>query len=44
MRLVQEAGDLQKSITLVKYSAYTGYPDQVPQKVGSAYDNLTRYR
>lgn len=36
--------DLQKSITLAKYNSYTGYPDQVPQVVGSAYDNLTRFR
>jgi hypothetical protein len=36
--------DLQKSITLAKYSGYTGYPDQVLQVVGSAYDNLTRFR
>lgn len=33
--------ELQKTITLAKYSTYTGYPDQVPQMVGSAYDNLT---
>ena len=36
--------DLQKTITLDRYSSYTGYPDQVPGVVGSAYDNLMRFR
>jgi len=36
--------ELQRSIRLDKYSAYTGYPDQVPQMVGSAYDNLQRFK
>jgi hypothetical protein len=36
--------ELPRSITLEKYSRCTGYPDQVPQIVGSACDNLTRYR
>jgi glyoxylase-like metal-dependent hydrolase (beta-lactamase superfamily II) len=36
--------ELQQTIKLEKYNRYTGYPDTVPQIVGSAYDNLTRVR
>jgi glyoxylase-like metal-dependent hydrolase (beta-lactamase superfamily II) len=36
--------ELQKSVDLSQYSRYVGYPDQVPQVVGSAYDSLMRNR
>jgi hypothetical protein len=34
--------DLQKSVSLDRYRHFVGYPEQLPQMVGSAYDSLTR--
>lgn len=35
--------ELEKTVTLDKYSAFTGYPDQIPAIVRSAYTSLTKY-
>lgn len=35
--------EIQKTVTLEKYSGYVGYPAQVPAIVQSAYTSLTRY-
>ena len=34
--------DLQKSVTLDRYRHFVGYPEQLPQMIGSAYDSLIR--
>jgi glyoxylase-like metal-dependent hydrolase (beta-lactamase superfamily II) len=36
--------ELKKTITLEKYRTWTGYPDQVPVMVESAYNSLTKYK
>jgi len=36
--------ELQKTITLEKYKGWSGYPDQVPAIVASAYTSVMKYQ